>query len=120
MRRALVIGALAGGVVGGTAGAAIDRNKRPRGAVIGALGGAATGAGFGFAFGMALALPRTPGQVARRFARLGVDLTESLKPVVQWSAETVLDVVVPAIDSVAGSAADLLDNLEAREAARRS
>lgn len=120
MRRALLIGAVAGGVVGGTTGALVDRNKRPRGALIGGLSGLAAGAGMGFVLGIASSIPRTPSQLARRVARFGVDLTDTLKPVVEWSAETVLDVVVPAIDRVAGSAADLLDSLDARDAARRS
>jgi hypothetical protein len=120
MRRSVVVGAVAGGVLGGTAGAVIDREKRPRGAVIGGLTGAAAGAGAGWALGVAASLPRTPGQLARRAARFGVNLAESAKPIVAWAAQNVLlDIVVPAIDSVAGSAADLLDALEAREKARR-
>ena len=106
-------------MLGGTTGALLDRNKRPRGAVIGGVSGLAAGAGFGFAFGVAAAIPRTPGQFARRIARFGVNLAETTKPIVEWAGQNVLiDVVVPAIDSVAGSAADLLDALDARGTAR--
>ena len=48
LKKPTVIGALTGAVVGGGAGAAIDRDKRGRGAGIGAATGAALGAGIGY------------------------------------------------------------------------
>jgi outer membrane protein OmpA-like peptidoglycan-associated protein len=48
LKKPTVIGALTGALVGGGAGAAIDKNKRGRGAGIGAATGAAVGAGIGY------------------------------------------------------------------------
>lgn len=48
LKKPTVIGALTGAVVGGGAGAAIDEDKRGRGAGIGAATGAAIGAGIGY------------------------------------------------------------------------